>query len=151
MNDQPGCTIADAAMRTLEDLAFTFSRRVETGPAFEEKVIFATTGYHGAAQGRIALVARPEFGFNLVANLLDVDRSNGAGRQYATSAVAELLHVVCGIFVAESLGDNPNVDLSIAQAIVVPRPAAEAAVKTAREQVTLLTDDNWRLDLFVWN
>lgn len=150
MNEAARRTISLVAIRTLEELAFTFSREVEHGPAYEEKVIFATTGYRGSQQGRLALIARPEFGYSLADNLLDLRGSDGAGRQYGNSAVAEFLHIICGMFVAESLSPDADVNLAIAQAIVVPLAAAEAATKTAAEHVMLLTDDNWRLDLFTW-
>lgn len=117
MEDKARAVLAEVLCEVLEHFAFAFAEQLEPkqcscpqGPG-----LHATMDVRGGVRAAIGLAAPVVLCEEFAANVLGVDRKDGAAEAHAADVLQELLNVVCGRFLTSLCGEEPVFEVGTPQ------------------------------------
>lgn len=149
MNEPTATLLARAAGQSLEEAAFVLTEPVEEPPEWDGPVDVVELGFTGPASGRLLMAAPRRFGCELASNLLGVDPEDAAVNGRGSEALAEMANIVGGVLMEALFGPDTLTRLGLPEVRRVEGPVADAMLSATRRRVSLLADDEHRLDVAV--
>lgn len=130
----------------LQDAAFVSAEPTAEPEEWQPPVLAAELAFESVRGGSLRLTVPPRGAAEIAANMLGVDPGDPEAQEQGRAAVAELLNVIGGTFLARFFGTTVPSQLGLPHAQVVPAPTRSnrtcaAAVRMESGETVLLELD----------
>ena len=141
--------VASSTARLLEEAAFVFAAPVDEPAPFLSDPIEASLYFDGPSSGLFRLTAAPEFGEELATALLGLGPGDSQAATLSEEALRETLNMLAGVLLETWFGSQARCELGTPRSEVISAEVHEARRNNARFAMSLLTDEDHRIDLTV--
>lgn len=143
LDEAMGEALKEASISVLEEAAFLMPLASQPRP-FRGEVLQAHLSFDGPMKGTLMMATSTAAAARVAANILGVDRVE---RDAVPDAVGELLNMLAGCVMSEWFGAAENCALGLPSTKLVAVPEHEAAMGKASLRVTLMTEEDERIDV----
>jgi hypothetical protein len=135
--------LREASISVLEEAAFVMPLATQPRP-FRGEVLQARLRFKGPMTGTLVMATTPSAAARVAGNILGVETVE---RDAVPDAVGELLNMLAGCVIAEWFGAAETCELGVPDTRVVGVPEHEATLGKANLRVTLMTEEDERIDV----
>ena len=142
--------LSETAMEVLSDSAFIFTEISDTEeltPSYKNTVYKANVNCNGRIKGNLCIASDKEFGLELAANMLGIDKENLESDILFKDALGEFCNILAGVLMSKYADKNGNYELGIPLIIEYSPDQYGQILAKSPYSVILLTDDDERIDI----
>lgn len=140
--------LMEVAGRTLEDTAFVLVDLAE-GERFTGAVVRATLAFSGTARGALLVASSNPFAVAMAANLMGLELNDPEVVDKGEEALGELVNIIAGALTERLFGTDQLCQLGIPTTDTVSVDAHQRTLDGSDCWVSLLGDDEYRIDIAV--
>lgn len=141
--------LSDTLSEVLEDAAFIFTESADDTLQWHSDVVESTITYEGQENGVLALAVDHEMAKIFAANLLGIDADEPDADAKSNEALAEMLNIVCGVFLEKWLGTNNQCRLGLPKINAITASDEAKMVLLSKCNAILEDEDGNRIDIYV--
>jgi CheY-specific phosphatase CheX len=143
--------IANVASHTLEEVAFIFSEASKQPiPWRDGALLMSTLSFSGSRSGWVMIATSEKLACHMAANLLGIEPSDSEAQMLGRDALGEVLNIIGGVLLGELDGYDKINQLTPPKVSPATNDLIEEQQRRARSSVSLISEDDDRIDLAVW-
>jgi hypothetical protein len=139
--------LAEVLDETFEAVAFMSCDAFASVPEWTGPVVEAAMTFAGPEEGTFVLAASKELASELTANILGLEPDDAEVEEKLTDGFGEVLNMLVGVLVARAYGDDVDCRLGLPSVSNAPGAEHGAAHDGADVRVSVMVDDEYRVDL----
>jgi len=140
--------LMEVAGRTLEDTAFVLVDAAED-EKFSGAVVHAALEFTGTEKGTLTVASSNPFAVYMAANLMGLEMNAPGIADLGSEALGELVNIMAGALTERLFGTNQLCQIGIPVTSTVSPDAHQSELEASTCWVSLLGDDEHRIDVFV--
>lgn len=147
LNDPQSGDLATALRTTVQQAAMLFARTAEGGPWVDDLVIASLTFSGDGETGTVQLATTTRGAALLTAGMLGLDDTADEAAVQSEDALAETLHIACGLLCAQWFDPDTVWTLEMPTVMTTPADTIDSYWPTPTCSTSLLIDETHRLDI----